>query len=122
MSQLNTRDTEGAKAFYGAVLGWETDTFDMGEGEITLWRVPGYVGGEPEQPVSREVVGVIAPMSSDQFPDDVPPHWNVNLGSTTPTRSPSERSSWAATPWSRPTTPQDPGRQSSPIPKASRSR
>ena len=40
MSQLNTRDTEGAKAFYGAVLGWETDTFDMGEGEITLWRAP----------------------------------------------------------------------------------
>src|SRR5215203_5361252 len=31
MSQLNTSDTEGAKAFYGAVLGWETDTFDMGE-------------------------------------------------------------------------------------------
>src|ERR671910_261217 len=63
MSQLNTRDPGGAKVFYGAVFGWETDTFDMGEGEITLWRLPGYVGGEPEQPVSREVVGVMAPMS-----------------------------------------------------------
>src|SRR5215210_7000595 len=56
MSQLNTHDTEGEKAFYGTVFGWETDTFDMGEGEINLWRLPGYVGGEPEQPVSREVV------------------------------------------------------------------
>jgi uncharacterized protein len=79
MSQLNTRDTEGAKAFYGAVLGWETDTFDMGEGEITLWRVPGYIGGEPEQPVSREVVGVMAPMSGDRFPAAGTPHWSVNF-------------------------------------------
>jgi uncharacterized protein len=79
MSQLNTRDTAGAKAFYGAVLGWETDTFDMGEGEITLWRVPGYVGGEPEQPVSREVVGVMAPMSGERFPADATPHWSVNF-------------------------------------------
>jgi catechol 2,3-dioxygenase-like lactoylglutathione lyase family enzyme len=60
MRQLNTRDTEGARAFYGAVLGWETDTFEMGEGEITLWRVPGYVGGEPEQLGLREVIGVMA--------------------------------------------------------------
>ena len=79
MSQLNTRDTEGAKAFYGTVLGWETDTFDMGAGEITLWRVPGYVGGEPEQPVSREVVGVMVPMSDDRFPADATPHWGVNF-------------------------------------------
>ncbi len=44
MSQLNTHDPEGAKAFYCAVFGWETDTFDLGEGEFTLWRLPGYVG------------------------------------------------------------------------------
>jgi predicted enzyme related to lactoylglutathione lyase len=42
MSLLHTSDPEGAKAFYGAVLGWETDTFDMGGNEMTLWRVPGY--------------------------------------------------------------------------------
>jgi uncharacterized protein len=73
MSQLHTPDPEGAKAFYGAVFGWQTDTFDMGGAEITLWRVPGYVGGEPEQPVSREVVGVMVPAS------DVPPHWGVDF-------------------------------------------
>jgi hypothetical protein len=61
MSQLNTRDPHGSKSFYGAVFGWESDTFDLSEGEITLWRLPGYVGGEPEQPVSREVIGVMVP-------------------------------------------------------------
>jgi uncharacterized protein len=51
----------------------------MGQGEITLWRIPGYVGGEPEQPVSREVVGMMASMSDDQFPVDTKPRWNVNF-------------------------------------------
>ncbi len=77
MSQLNTRDPEGAKAFYGRVFGWETDTFDMGEGEITLWRLPGYVGGEPTQPVSREVVGVMVPKSGDA--EEVAAHWSVDF-------------------------------------------
>ena len=79
MSQLNTRAPEGAKAFYGAVFGWETDTFDMGEGEITLWRLPGYVGGEPGQPVSREVVGVMVPLSGDRSPEDVSAYWSVDF-------------------------------------------
>src|SRR5215208_6787171 len=79
MSQLNTRDPEGAKVFYGAVFGWETDTFDMGEGEITLWRLPGYVGGEPGQPVSREVVGVMVPLSGDRSPEDESAHWSVDF-------------------------------------------
>jgi predicted enzyme related to lactoylglutathione lyase len=75
MSMLNTGDPERAKAFYGAVFGWESETFDMGGSEMTLWRVPGYVGGEPEQPVSREVVGVMAPLNGD----DVAPHWSVDF-------------------------------------------
>jgi uncharacterized protein len=79
MSQLNTYDPDGSKAFYGAVFGWETDTFDLGEGEITMWRVPGYVGGEPEQPVSREVVGVMLPMSGDRSPEDEAAHWGVDF-------------------------------------------
>jgi uncharacterized protein len=75
MSMLNTHDAERAKKFYRDVFGWETDTFDMGDGEITMWRVPGYVGGEPGQPVSREVVGVMAPAAGA----DVAPHWSVNF-------------------------------------------
>jgi uncharacterized protein len=79
MSQLNTPDQDDAKVFYGAVFGWETDTFDMGEGEITLWRLPGYVGGEPGQPVSREVVGVMVPLSGDPSPGDASAYWSVDF-------------------------------------------
>jgi predicted enzyme related to lactoylglutathione lyase len=78
MSQLNTADPEGAKAFYGTVFGWDTDTFDLGETEITLWRVPGYVGGEPEQPVARDVVGTMVPMSGGRQ-DNPPAHWSVDF-------------------------------------------
>ncbi len=46
-----------AAAFYGEVFGWTTESF----GPFTLFRLPGYVGGEPEQPVSREVVAAMAP-------------------------------------------------------------
>jgi predicted enzyme related to lactoylglutathione lyase len=76
MSQLTTNDPEGAKEFYGAVFGWETDSFDMGEINVTLWRVPGYVGGEPEQPVSREVVGAMVPSNGD---GGAPPSWGVDF-------------------------------------------
>ena len=41
MSSLSTPDLDGAKAFYGAVFGWETDTFSVGEISATLWRLPG---------------------------------------------------------------------------------
>jgi predicted enzyme related to lactoylglutathione lyase len=62
MSRLDTPDVEAAKAFYGSVFGWTTESFaDKGVGEITLFRLPGYVGGEPEQPVSREVIAAMAP-------------------------------------------------------------
>jgi uncharacterized protein len=72
MSILNTRDPEGAKAFYGEIFGWETDKF----GEVALWRLPGYVGGEPEQPVPRDVIGVMVSTSGDE---STPPHWGVNF-------------------------------------------
>jgi len=33
----------------------------------------------PSKPVPRDVIGTMAPMSSDRFPDDVPPHWSVDF-------------------------------------------
>jgi uncharacterized protein len=71
MSALATPDLEGAKAFYGAVFGWDTDTFAVGEIQATLWRLPGFEGGEPQQPVPADVVAVAAP--GDQ------PRWDVDL-------------------------------------------
>ena len=56
MSHLTTPDRERAAAFYGAVFGWTTEAF----GEFTMLRLPGYVGGEPRQPVSREVIATMA--------------------------------------------------------------
>jgi predicted enzyme related to lactoylglutathione lyase len=71
MSQLMTPDPDAAAAFYGAVFGWTTEGFGP---DVTLFRLPGYVGGEPEQPVSREVVAVMS--RSD---DGTPPNWTVDL-------------------------------------------
>jgi uncharacterized protein len=78
MSALNTPDPEGSKQFYAAVFGWGTETFDLGEAEMTMWTVPGYVGGEPQQPVPREVVATMAPPGGDGA-DQAPPHWSVDF-------------------------------------------
>lgn len=73
MSALLTNDPDRACAFYGAVFGWQTDTFDAGGQKVTLFRLPGFVGGEPQQPVPRDVVAILMGM------DRVPPHWNVDF-------------------------------------------
>ncbi|MET0687503.1 MAG: VOC family protein [Solirubrobacteraceae bacterium] len=57
MSALQTPDTDAAARFYGDLFGWETESF----GPATMFRLPGYVGGEPEQPVPRDVVAVMLP-------------------------------------------------------------
>jgi predicted enzyme related to lactoylglutathione lyase len=77
MSALNARDPEAAREFYGAVFGWKPDAFDMGGVEVTLFLLPGFLGGEPEQPVPRELVATMLPMTG--VPDDVPPHWSVDF-------------------------------------------
>jgi len=94
MSVLNTRDVEGSKRFYGAVFGWGTQTFDAGGGELTIWRLPGYVGGGPEQPVPRDMVAAMAQITGEGFPsvgqtglhpllvravENMASHWNVNF-------------------------------------------
>jgi uncharacterized protein len=93
-SELNTCDPEGAKAFYGAVFGWEAQDLDLGDGESTLWRVPGYgdfleAGVDPEVRSRQADVGApegfedaaawLVPMTSNQFPEEVPPHWSVTF-------------------------------------------
>jgi len=77
MSSLHTTDAEGAEAFYGSVFGWQPEAFGPPEAQMTLWRLPGYVGGEAQQPVPRDVVAVMAPTGDAAAA--VPPHWNVNL-------------------------------------------
>jgi uncharacterized protein len=70
MSVLSTPDPEAAKAFYGAVFGWKTDSF----GPATIFRLPGFVGGEPQQPVPRDLVAAMMPADSG-----AEPHWGVDF-------------------------------------------
>lgn len=70
MSLLSTPDPEGAKGFYGELFGWSADEFGDG---VWLWRRPGYVGGEPEQPVPRDVVAAMTAAG------DRPPAWTVDF-------------------------------------------
>jgi uncharacterized protein len=73
-AQLYTRDPARAPSFYAEVFGWESEPL----GEVTMFSRPGYVGGEPEQPVPRDVVAGMAPMG-DEFPPEVPPHWRIDF-------------------------------------------
>ncbi len=41
-SDLHTDDVAGAKAFYGAVFGWESTDLEFGSARATMWRRPGY--------------------------------------------------------------------------------
>jgi uncharacterized protein len=80
MSSCHTRDPEACKPFYSALFGWETESFGMGgDAEIELFRLPGFVGGEPSQPVPRDVVAVMIEMDSHGFPAEVPAHWGVDF-------------------------------------------
>jgi uncharacterized protein len=58
MSALQASDLDAATGFYDAVFGWNAEPFGDA---VSLWRLPGFVGGEPGQPVPRDVVAALAP-------------------------------------------------------------
>jgi uncharacterized protein len=70
MCALRTDRPGEAAIFYGAVFGWEAESF----GPATMFRLPGYVGGEPSQPVPRDVVAVMIPSS-----DGCPAAWSTDF-------------------------------------------
>jgi predicted enzyme related to lactoylglutathione lyase len=92
-SELNTRDPEGAAAFYGSVLGWGLSTFNGGGAEFTTWRVPGYgdhlAASDPELRERlandgapdgfEDAVAVLIEMTGDRSPDEAPPHWSITF-------------------------------------------
>lgn len=63
--------------FYAAVFGWRSEPLKMNGGEITLFRLPGYVGGLPEQPVPRDNVAVLVPAGAGGPPAGARPRWDV---------------------------------------------
>jgi len=84
---LNTRDLDGARAFYGSLFGWET----LGLGGAAMWRLTGYgdflASSDPElrkrmsessAPTGFEdVVATLNPIADDQ--PAVPAHWSVTF-------------------------------------------
>jgi uncharacterized protein len=85
---LNTRDPEGAAAFYGAVFGW--GTLPMGGG-AAAWTLPGYGDhleertpglrkGMQEMGAPAGFEDVVASMLSiPDGPSDTPAHWGVTF-------------------------------------------
>jgi predicted enzyme related to lactoylglutathione lyase len=87
-NDLNTRDVEGAKSFYGSLFGWQT--IDM-DGGFQAWTLPGYGDYlERDNPGMRaqmatmgapkgfeDVVASLIAIGDDQ--PDVPPHWGVTF-------------------------------------------
>jgi uncharacterized protein len=74
MSMLRTDDPESAQGFYGRLFGWEAEPFETGPDMKTwLWRLPGYVGGEPQQPVPRDVVAGMTAVAGST------PNWSVDF-------------------------------------------
>jgi uncharacterized protein len=85
---LNTRDVPAAKAFYGAVFGWQVLTLGGG---VEMWTLPGYgdhlelsdpglrerIVGMGVQPEFADVVASVNPIPDDH--PDVPPHWSVTF-------------------------------------------
>jgi predicted enzyme related to lactoylglutathione lyase len=78
MSALNTLDPEAAKAFYGSVFGWEAESMDLPGFEAWMWRLAGFVGGEPEQPVPRDLVASMLPIGGE-VAADAPAQWSVDF-------------------------------------------
>jgi predicted enzyme related to lactoylglutathione lyase len=64
-SELTVRDVESAKAFYGAMLGWEGETHPFGPTTYTEWHNPG----------GPRIGGML--QMNEQWPTEVAPHWMV---------------------------------------------
>jgi uncharacterized protein len=73
LSSLRTNDFDGAKAFYGTLFGWQAEPF--GNFGMEVFRRPGYFGGQPLQPVPRDVVAGMIPMDEG----DTRPHWELDF-------------------------------------------
>lgn len=71
-AELATRDVEGAKAFYGALLGWQGTTHPFGGGTSTYTELHRSAG-----PPDEKVAGVVE--MNEMWPAEVPSHWMVYI-------------------------------------------
>ena len=74
MSTLRTPDVAAAMPFYEAVFGWNVEPYAADGVQGALLRLPGYVGGLPQQPVRRDVVA--GAIEDDRLDAE---HWSVDF-------------------------------------------
>jgi hypothetical protein len=91
-SELNTADSEGAKAFYGSVFGWEVNDLGIGGEGSGFFRMPGYgdflARADPDLYERQEGVGApkgfedavawLVP-TENEGSDETPAHWSVTF-------------------------------------------
>ena len=73
MSLLTTPEPDEAIDFYASVFGWRAEAFAEAGPGVWLMRLPGYVGGDPGQPIPRDVVAAMARVA------DAPAGWSVDF-------------------------------------------
>jgi predicted enzyme related to lactoylglutathione lyase len=79
ISSLRTTDIEGSKAFYASMFGWRPEAFGGSDSRVTLWRLSGYVGGQPQQPAPRDVVAIMTPLGGPGSAGKEYAHWSVDF-------------------------------------------
>ncbi len=89
VNNLNTRDPEVAKSFYGSVFGWQTGTIGAGAEGWTLPSYGDWLEAEHHANLRRQmaearapegfedVVGSIIPIPNEQ--PETPAHWSVTF-------------------------------------------
>lgn len=77
-NELNTRDVDAARDFYGKALGWEFEVFEGEGAPYWLITVPGKEQGDP---LSEDAYNGGMLTIDETFPADMPAHWSVYFAS-----------------------------------------
>jgi len=73
-NELNTRDVDAARDFYGKALGWEFEIFEGDGPPYWLITVP---GKDQRAPFAEDAYNGGMLTIGDQFPPEMPAHWSV---------------------------------------------
>lgn len=73
-NELNTRDAEAARQFYGAAIGWEFEAFEGSDPVYWLVTMPDKNQGDP---LSNDHYNGGMLTITEAFPPEMPAHWMV---------------------------------------------
>jgi uncharacterized protein len=76
LSTLHTSECESAESFYATVFGWTYDRVSTPAGDLTLCRLPNYIGGRDDQPAPRDTCAIMLSLETAPITGDVTgPRW-----------------------------------------------